>query len=41
MVTFDYTLRGLLWGTWSTWAQLTSDSLLAVPMELTKITVTR
>ncbi|MET0812042.1 MAG: S8 family serine peptidase, partial [Microbacterium sp.] len=41
VVTFDYTLRGLLWGTWSTWAQLKSDSLRAVPMELTKITVTR
>lgn len=38
-VSFDYTLKGLLWGTWSTWAQLTSDSLRAVPMELTKITV--
>ncbi len=38
-VTFDYTLKGLLWGTWSTWAQLKSDSLRAIPMELTKITV--
>ena len=38
-IAFDYTLRGLVKGTWSTWAQLTSDQLRAVPMEQTKITV--
>ncbi|MET0734730.1 MAG: S8 family serine peptidase, partial [Microbacterium sp.] len=38
-VSFDYTLKGLLRGTWSTWAQLTSDALRTVPMEQTKITV--
>ena len=38
-VTFDYTLKGLAKGTWSTWVQLKSDALRAVPMEQTKITV--
>ncbi|QIG39323.1 S8 family serine peptidase [Microbacterium sp. 4R-513] len=38
-VTFDYTLKGLLRGTWSTWVSLRSDALRAIPMEQTKITV--
>ncbi|MET0297073.1 MAG: S8 family serine peptidase [Microbacterium sp.] len=38
-VTFDYTLRGLLWGTWSTFATLQSDLLRTIPAEQTKITV--
>lgn len=39
VVTFDYTLKGLVKGTWTTWAQLKSDALRAVPMEQTKIRV--
>jgi subtilisin family serine protease len=38
-VSFDYTLRGLLRGTWSTFAALQSDQLRAIPAEQTKITV--
>lgn len=38
-VTFDYTLKGLVKGTWSTWVSLRSDALRAIPMEQTKITV--
>ncbi|GAA1859466.1 S8 family serine peptidase [Microbacterium koreense] len=38
-VTFDYTLRGLIRGTWSTVAVLRSDALRSTPMELTRITV--
>lgn len=38
-VTFDYTLRGLAKGSWTTWAQLRSDVLRTTPMETTKITV--
>lgn len=38
-VSFDYTLRGLVRGTWSTWASLTSDALRTTPMEQTKVTV--
>lgn len=38
-VTFDYTLKGYLKGTWSTLAMLKSDVLRTTPMELTRITV--
>ncbi|MGX1702584.1 S8 family serine peptidase [Microbacterium sp. NPDC055357] len=38
-VTFDYTIKGLLWGTWSTFATLQSDVLRATPAEQTKIRV--
>ena len=30
-VTFDYTLKGLVKGTWSTWATLRSDALRTMP----------
>ena len=39
VVTFDYTLKGLAKGTWSTWVQLKADALRTIPMEQTKITV--
>ncbi|NQX11864.1 S8 family serine peptidase [Microbacteriaceae bacterium VKM Ac-2855] len=38
-VSFDYTLRGLAKGSWTTGASLRSDALRAVPLETTKITV--
>jgi subtilisin family serine protease len=38
-VTFDYTLKGLVKGTWSTFATLKSDALRTIPAEQTKITV--
>jgi hypothetical protein len=38
-VTFDYTVKGLLRGTWSTAATLTSPALNTVPIERTQITV--
>ncbi|MDN3494799.1 S8 family serine peptidase [Planococcus sp. APC 4015] len=38
-VTFDYTLKGLFWGTWSTFATLQSDQLRTIPAEQTRITV--
>lgn len=38
-VTFDYTLKGLLRGTWSTAASLTSPALNTIPIERTRITV--
>ncbi|AYF99137.1 S8 family serine peptidase [Protaetiibacter intestinalis] len=38
-VTFDYTLKGLLRGTWSTAATLRSDALDTIPVEVTKIKV--
>ena len=40
-VTFDYTLKGLLWGTWSTTATLRSDAINTIPIEVTKIKVTK
>lgn len=38
-VTFDYTLKGLLHGTWSTSATLRSDAINTIPIEVTKIRV--
>jgi hypothetical protein len=38
-VTFDYTVKGLLWGTWSTSASLRSDAINTIPIEVTKIRV--
>jgi hypothetical protein len=38
-VTFDYTLKGLLRGTWSTAATLSSPALNTYPIERTKIKV--
>ncbi|WP_345800572.1 S8 family serine peptidase [Microbacterium sp. AZCO] len=38
-VSFDYTLKGLAKGTWTTAVTLRSDSLRTVPIEETKITV--
>ncbi|MFH8251437.1 S8 family serine peptidase [Microbacterium sp. B2969] len=38
-VSFDYTLKGLVKGTWSTTVTLRSDALRTVPIEETKITV--
>ncbi len=39
VVTFDYTVKGLLRGTWSTAATLRSDAIDTVPIEVTKIRV--
>ncbi len=39
VVTFDYTVKGLLRGTWSTSATLRSDAINTYPIEVTKITV--
>ncbi|QNO36416.1 S8 family serine peptidase [Protaetiibacter sp. SSC-01] len=39
VVTFDYTVKGLLRGTWSTSATLRSDAIDTVPIEVTKIRV--
>jgi hypothetical protein len=38
-VTFDYTVKGLLHGTWSTAATLRSDAINTIPIEVTKIRV--
>jgi len=38
-VTFDYTVKGLLHGTWSTTATLRSDAINTIPIEVTKIRV--
>ena len=38
-VSFDYTLRGLVKGKWSTFATLRSDALRTTPVEQTEITV--
>ncbi|NII71000.1 S8 family serine peptidase [Microbacterium ulmi] len=38
-VTFDYTLKGLIKGTWTTAATLQSSALNVIPVETTKITV--
>ncbi|MCU1416266.1 MAG: serine protease, partial [Schumannella sp.] len=38
-VTFDYTLKGLVRGTWSTTAKLTSPALNTIPIEKTPIKV--
>jgi hypothetical protein len=38
-VTFDYTVKGLLRGTWSTSATLRSDAINTIPIEVTKIRV--
>lgn len=38
-VTFDYTVKGLLRGTWSTAATLTSPALNTIPIERTQIKV--
>ncbi|MFT4029358.1 MAG: S8 family serine peptidase [Protaetiibacter sp.] len=38
-VTFDYTVKGLLRGTWATTAILRSDAINTIPVELTKIKV--
>jgi hypothetical protein len=38
-VSFDYTLKGQVKGTWSTFATLRSDVLRTIPAEQTKITV--
>jgi hypothetical protein len=38
-VTFDYTVKGLLHGTWSTSATLRSDAINTIPIEVTKIRV--
>ncbi|PZQ91519.1 MAG: serine protease [Leifsonia xyli] len=38
-VTFDYTVKGLLRGTWSTSATLRSDAINTIPIEVTKIKV--
>lgn len=38
-MTFDYTVKGLLRGTWSTSATLRSDAIDTVPIEVTKIRV--
>jgi hypothetical protein len=38
-VSFDYTVKGLLRGTWSTAATLRSDAINTIPIEVTKIRV--
>ena len=38
-VAFDYTLRGLLRGSWSTSATLRSPALSTIPAEQTTVTV--
>ena len=38
-ITFDYTLKGLLKGTWSTTATLSSPALNTYPIEKTPIKV--
>lgn len=39
VVSFDYTVKGLLRGTWSTSATLRSDAINTYPIEVTQITV--
>ena len=38
-VTFDYTIKGLVRGTWSTTASLTSPAINTIPIEKTPIKV--